>query len=446
MESPRPAHSPAYAWFVLALLTLLNVVNFVDRQLVASLQVPLKAEERLQLDDLKITLLAGYAFAVVYAVAGLFLGTIADRAHRPRLIAAGLLVWSAMTAASGLAQSFWQLAALRVFVAIGEATLTPAALAMLADLFVPRQRSLAAGLYYLGIPIGASLSLIVAGVLEPIPGVGWRGCYFILGAAGLVLVAVIALVKDPPRGGTDPAGAAAAPRTLAPPLRQQLADIFRVLARSPALVLTMVGAVLINIGVGAILLEPSWLVAERGFDKSRAVVFLGVNLLLGGSLGNFLGGWLGDLLHRRYPGGRLLALVGLQLVIAPFSILFRLVSPDSIWFSICGAIGSIFVTMMYGPVLATVQELTPLRIRATMIAFLIIWLNLLGASLGAVLAAKLIQYLGSYTWGILAIVQVSLLAVPLFWLAARRYETDRSRAQSSAAAPAPLQPQETAAA
>ncbi|HZN33452.1 MAG TPA: MFS transporter, partial [Pirellulaceae bacterium] len=116
-------YSPAYSWFVLALLTLLNVVNFVDRQLVASLQVPLKADTQLQLDDLKITLLAGYAFAVVYAVAGLFLGTVADRASRPRLIAAGLLVWSAMTAASGLAQSFWQLAALRVFVAIGEATL-----------------------------------------------------------------------------------------------------------------------------------------------------------------------------------------------------------------------------------------------------------------------------------------------------------------------------------
>ena len=79
--------SPRYAWFVLALLTLLNVVNFVDRQLVISLQVSLKADPYLKLDDLKITLLAGYAFAVVYAIAGLFLGTIADRASRPRLIA-----------------------------------------------------------------------------------------------------------------------------------------------------------------------------------------------------------------------------------------------------------------------------------------------------------------------------------------------------------------------
>ena len=86
----RPSVSPRYAWSVLAILTLLNVVNFVDRQLVVSLQVPLKADKSLQLDDLKITLLAGYAFAVVYSIAGLYRN--ADRWHRPRLIALGLLV------------------------------------------------------------------------------------------------------------------------------------------------------------------------------------------------------------------------------------------------------------------------------------------------------------------------------------------------------------------
>jgi MFS family permease len=426
-------HSPRYAWLVLALLTLLNVVNFVDRQLVVSLQVPLKADPHLQLDDLKITLLAGYAFAVVYSIAGLFLGTIADRASRPRLIAAGLLVWSAMTAVSGLAQSFWQLAAARVLVAIGEATLTPAAVAMLGDAFPPKQRSLAAGLYYLGIPLGAGLSLIVAGVLEPIPGVGWRGCYQILGVVGLLLVAVVALVKDLSRGGMDTASSAAPPSSVAPTLRGQLSDVVRALSRSPALVMTMIGAIAINIGVGATWLEPSWLVTERGFDKSQATVFLGVNLLLGGSLGNFLGGWLGDLFQRNFSGGRLLALTALQLAIAPFGIAFRLLAPDSIMFPASCLVGSVYITMMYGPVLATVQELTPVQLRATMIAFLIVWLNILGASLGAVIAAQLTRQLGSYTWGIFFTAQLGLVAVPLFLLAARRYETDRRRLQLYAA-------------
>jgi len=431
-------HSPRYAWFLLALLTLLNLVNFVDRQLVVSLQVPLKADPYLKLDDLKITLLAGYAFAVVYSIAGLYFGAVADRWNRPRLIAAGLLVWSAMTAASGLAQSFWQLAAARVFVAVGEATLTPAAVAMLGDAFPPKQRSLASGLYYLGIPLGAGLSLIVAGVLEPIAGIGWRGCYLILGMIGLVLVAVVALLKDPPRGGLEAAGnrapqPAAAPQSAMPPMIEQLGEIFRVLSRSPALVMTMLGAIAINVGVGTTWLDPSWLVKERGFDKSEATLFLGVNLLVGGSLGNILGGWLGDLFHRHFSGGRLLALVGLQLAIAPFGIAFRLLVPESILFSLSCLIGYIYVTMMYGPVFATVQELTPLRTRSTMIAFLIIWLNILGASLGAVIAAQLTKSLGSYTWGIFLTAQLGLVAVPLFWLAARRYETDRKRWQLDAA-------------
>ncbi len=425
--------SSRYAWSVLALLTLLNVINFVDRQLVVSLQVPLKADASLQLDDLKITLLAGYAFAVVYSIAGLLLGAIADRWHRPRLIALGLLVWSIMTAATGLAQNFWQMALARVFVAIGEATLTPAAVAMLADLFYPKQRSLASGLYYLGIPLGAGLSLIVASVVEPMPGMGWRGCYVLLGAAGVVLVAVIALVKDPPRGGMEHSASTLAPQAvITPSLRQQLRALYATLSQSPALMLTMAGAVIINIGVGTTWLDPSWMVIERQFDKSQAVMFLGVIFLFGGSLGNFLGGWLGDLFHRHFAGGRLMALVCVQLAIAPFGIAFRFVSPDSILFPISYFVGSIFVTMMYGPVFATVQELTPLRQRATMIAFLLIVLNVLGASLGAVIAAQLVKALGSYTWGIFLTAQISLLAIPLFLLAARRYQADQAHSFANA--------------
>jgi MFS family permease len=422
-----PTVSPRYAWFLLSLLTLLNIVNFVDRQLVVSLQVPLKAD--LQLDDVQITLLAGYAFAVVYSLAGLYLGTLADRWHRPRLIAAGLLVWSAMTAASGLAQSFWHLAAARVLVAVGEATLTPAAVAMLGDVFGPRQRSLASGLYYLGIPLGASLSLIVAGVFEPIPGVGWRGCYLGLGGVGLLLVGVIAWTRDPPRGGMESASSSqpAAPSPVVP-LRRQLGDLFATLWQSPALVATMVGAVAINVGVGTTFLDPSWLVAERGFTKSQAPLFLGTIFLFGGSLGNFLGGWLGDLFHRHFLSGRLLALVCVQLAVTPFGIVFRFANPESLWFPVGWFVSSIFVTMMYGPVLATVQELTPVRMRATMIAFLLICLNILGASLGALLAAQLTRYLGSYTWGIFLTSLISLIAIPTFLLAARRFPADQARA------------------
>jgi len=124
--------------------------------------------------------------------------------------------------------------------------------------------------------------------------------------------------------------------------------------------------------------------------------------------------------------------VCLQLLIAPFGIAFRFLAPNSAWFALCCVISSIYVTMMYGPVYATVQELTPLRIRATMIAFLIIWLNILGVSLGAVITAELSDYLGSYTWGILLTAQIGLFAVPLFVFAARGFERDSQRFMTSA--------------
>ena len=421
--------APPSAWQLLALLTSLNVINFVDRQLITSLQIPLRDDPLLHLTTLQNQLLAGYSFSIVYSVAGLYLGTLADRKHRPRLIALGLLIWSGATAASGLAQDFWQLAIARIFVAFGEATLTPAAVAMLADVFRPRERSLASGLYYLGVPIGAGLSLIIANLLWPIPWIGWRGCFFGLGLIGLAMVGVLMLVKDPPRGATDPA-----PHTNQlkqserPSFWFSLIETWRAIRQTPALALTMIGAVIINISVGATWLDSSWLNAERGFSKSGAPIFIGCMLLVGGSVGNILGGWLGDMFNRRRNGGRLLAIVISQLAIAPFAITNRFLPGDyTIGLGVCYCISSIMVTIMYGPVLATVQELSPIRLRATTIALLMIGLNIFGASLGSVIAAWLTGWLHSYTWGIFITAQAGLFSIPLFLLAYRRYETDLAR-------------------
>lgn len=429
MSTPSQDLAPPSAWQLLALLTSLNVINFVDRQLITSLQIPLRDDPLLHLTTLQNQLLAGYSFSIVYSVAGLYLGTLADRKHRPRLIALGLLIWSGATAASGLAQDFWQLAIARIFVAFGEATLTPAAVAMLADVFRPRERSLASGLYYLGVPIGAGLSLIIANLLWPIPWIGWRGCFFGLGLIGLAMVGVLMLVKDPRRGATDPAPHAM--EIMQSERRSfwfSLVETWRAIRQTPALALTMTGAVIINISVGATWLDSSWLNAERGFTKSGAPIFIGCMLLVGGSVGNILGGWLGDMFNRRRNGGRLLAIVVSQLAIAPFAITNRFLPGDYyIGLGVCYCIGSIMVTIMYGPVLATVQELSPIRLRATTVALLMIGLNIFGASLGSVMAAWLTGWLHSYTWGIFITAQAGLFSIPLFLLAYRRYETDLAR-------------------
>jgi MFS family permease len=411
-------------WVLLSFLTFLNVINFVDRQLITSLQIPLNQDPELRLSIVQNQLLAGYAFSIVYSCAGLVLGNLADRWNRPRLLAMGLLVWSAMTAASGLARTFEQLALARIFVAIGEATLTPTAVAMIGDVFRPRQRSLASGLYYLGIPLGAGLSLIVSNLLAQVPGIGWRGCFLSLGLVGLSLVVVLLFVKDPTRGAMEDFPVPSAHRSPGAPLP----EIFRAFITAPALGLTMLGAFLANISVGTTWLDPSWLYKERGFSRAGAPIFLGVALIFGGSAGNVLGGWLGDRLRRRWRGGRLLALIFIQLAIWPIAVTYRFVPGE--WrpaLAVCCAIGSILITFIYGPVLATIQELAPLRLRATIVAILMIGLNILGASLGALIAAEVEKRIHSYTWAIFLTAQAGLLAIPLFVVAFQRYETDLAR-------------------
>ncbi len=429
MSSSSQDSAPPSAWQLLALLTVLNVINFIDRQLITSLQIPLGEDPDLHLTVLQNQLLAGYSFSIVYSIAGLYLGTLADRTHRPRLIAMGLLIWSGATAASGLAQNFSQLAFARIFVAFGEATLTPAAIAMLADVFRPRQRSLASGLYYLGVPIGASFSFIIPNLLWQIPWIGWRGCFFGLGLIGLSMVGVLMFVKDPRRGATE-----LEPLTFQGQQTERrsffssLIETLEAIIRTPALWMTMLGAVIINIGVGATWLDTKWLYEERGFTKSGAPIFIGCMLLVGGSVGNILGGWMGDMFNKRRNGGRVLAIVVSQIAIAPFVIASRFLPGDYyLLIGVCYCIGSILITIMYGPVLATVQELSQVRLRATTVALLMIGLNIFGASLGSVLAAWLTGVLHSYTWGIFITAQAGLLSIPLFLLADRRYETDLAR-------------------
>ncbi|MBZ0102843.1 MAG: MFS transporter [Thermoanaerobaculia bacterium] len=180
---PRPAVPPAAdAWRLLAFLTLLNVLNFVDRILITAL-APLLIED-LGLTRAQIGLLAGFGFVFFYSFVGLLLGLAADRWRRIPLVAAGVALWSAMTALSGAARGFAGLALPRLFVGVGEATLTPAALSMLGDAFPPRRLAMASGVYYAGIPLGTAVGLIASGWLAP--RWGWRAPFWILGGLGLV--------------------------------------------------------------------------------------------------------------------------------------------------------------------------------------------------------------------------------------------------------------------
>ena len=142
---------------LLIFLTLLNVINFIDRQLLVSLSNWIKPE--LKLSNFEFGLLAGLVFMFFYAVMGLFMGVIADRVNRTRLIAFGLGLWSLLTMLSGAAKGFVSLALPRMFIGVGESTLTPASLSLLGDRFPARWQGLVVGIYGMGVSIGLGLSL-----------------------------------------------------------------------------------------------------------------------------------------------------------------------------------------------------------------------------------------------------------------------------------------------
>src|SRR5262245_23489978 len=283
---------------LLAALTLLNVLNFADRLLLSAFAPSIIRD--LSLSYAQFTFLTGFGFAVWYVLFGLVAGSLADRYHRPRIIAAGLAVWRALTAATGRAQNFLLAAFARMFIGVGEATLTPAALSMLSDRLPPHRHGIAAAVYYLGIPVGVGCAYIFSGVLGP--HYGWRGTFAVLGLLGLGAAVLVLLMRDPPRGG----GAVLGPESQRiGSLRDSAAGLWRVLRTNPVLGLTLAGAAAGIFVQGASALDIAWWVQERGYTESRAQQLTGLLFLFGGMSGALLGGIGADAAYRRNRGGRL---------------------------------------------------------------------------------------------------------------------------------------------
>jgi len=408
------------ASFYLGFLLLLNVFNFAHRQMPTSLGFQI--ETGLGISHAQLGLLIGFAFIVLYSVAGMLFGTVADRWSRPRLIALGLTLWAAATVVSGLSESFLQIALLRLLVGTGAAVLTPTALGMLADVYRPERRAFASGVYYGGIPLGAGLSLIVVALLEP--AVGWRACFYIAGAAGLLLVPFVLFLKDPPRGGAE-AAAAAAPQPPAPhrSTGEVLGEIVRVAKRSPALIASVIGSVIVLWPISALALGVTWLQVERGFTLLQAGLFSGVFFLVGGFLGNLVGGWASDICQRRWSGGRLWFLALAQLVIGPPALAWYVLPTDSVVFYVVWFVGSFAATGYFGPIFATVQDLVPARVRSTMVGVLLLMVNIFATGLAPWVAGA-IGDATNLTRGLVICSLVGFLSIPFFVFAARRYTTD----------------------
>lgn len=403
---------------LLAALTLLNVLNFADRFLLVSFAPSIIAD--LQLTKFQFTLLTGLVFSLSYVLFGLVAGSLADRHHRPRLIAAGLALWSGLTAATGMAMNFTHAAFARVFIGIGEAVLTPSSLSMLSDRLPPHRHGIAAAVYYLGIPIGVGSSFIFAGVMGPV--LGWRGTFMALGLAGIVASLLVLLLADPPRGGGQGLGPEG---QRIGSLRESAIGLAHALRTTPVLVLTLIGSASAIFVQGATVLDIVWWVQERGYTEARAQQLTGLLFLSGGIVGALVGGIVADAAYRRSRGGRLYFLAIAYILVIPVGLGYRLAPPDTFMFYLCAFIGAASFMIPYGATFSTVQEVVPVNLRGAAVALLVLFNTLIGHACGAALSGHLADSFTAsgmdqpLTWAVIIASLPGLIAIPAFWFAGR---------------------------
>ena len=408
----------------LLFLTLLNVMNFVDRQLLASFGNWIKPD--LQLSNTEFGILTGLAFLLFYSVGGLFMGALADKYNRTRLIAIGLAFWSILTALSGAARGFVSMLIPRMLIGVGESMMTPTAMSLLSDRFPARQLGFASGFYYMGVPVGVAASLFVVAYLEPL--LGWRGCFYLLGGIGVFLALIIVVfLKEPKRKQIVEAST----EETRVSFKEILFTLVNALKNSPALLMTIGGGVAFHFILGAATFEQLWFVEERGFDRSEIAEITGWIGIVGGVLGNLFGGIGGDKFLAKTGMGRPMFLFWIMLIFAPLNVYFRVVDPTSFWFFAGLFVGFFQLGCFYGPTFSTVQELVPPTIRGTVVGFYIVALNLIGVVVGVTAGGWIIDALqaqgsdSAYTDTLLGFTLISLSAIPLFFFAGLRYERDK---------------------
>ncbi len=398
------------------------MINFVDRQFISSFAPFLKSD--LGLSDTEIGLLTGIVFIFFYTVAGLFVGTLADRYNRTKIIGIGVILWSAFTAISGFAKNFFTLAAPRLFIGVGESTITPTTMSILSDRYEQKRLGFAAGFYYLGVPVGVGISLLIAGYLEPM--IGWRGCFYLLGVIGLLLGFLMLFVKDSPRKNISN-------KPESKTFFEIISLLYKALSTSKSLVLTIIAGTLYHIVLGAAQFEVIWAVADKGFNPNTFGQINGWIFVVFGVLGSLFGGIASDWTLKTYNLPRTWFLLILTLLLIPLAFT-RYLETDNIlfWVGICSSAFSL--GCFYGPIFAVIQELVPSSIKGTVVAFNLLCLNLLGIAIGSIVFGIMADYAVAkgyedpYTNLLVGFsLMFLILGPPLYYFAGKYYQSDKKK-------------------
>ena len=374
--------SDHYRWYVLWLLFVVYVVNFVDRQIMTILVEPIKAE--FGFSDSQMGILSGLAFALLYATLGIPIAGIADRKSRTTIIALSLFVWSLFTALCGFAQNFWHLMIARIGVGVGEAGCSPPAYSLISDYFAPGKRTTAISIYSMGIFGGVFAGFLLGGWIEQ--ALGWRYAFFAVGIPGVFLALVVRLtLREAPRGFSEPGRVVVdAPGILVTTSK---------LCKDPAFVHMAIAAALhafVGYGVGGF--TSSFLVRSHGIPLEVVATWMAFIVAGGGIVGTFLGGYLSERRMRRtgdqrhllwIPGISTLLNVPLQILALVIWTRFDLPLLGSTPVTLFILVPTWLIGSMYlGPTFALTQTLVSIRERAVAGAVLLFIINLIGLGAG----------------------------------------------------------------
>lgn len=429
MPTAQPTSDPgsAYRGYVLATLVVVYTFNFIDRQILGILAVPIKSD--LALTDAELGMLGGLAFALFYTFLGIPIARLADRTSRVAIISAAVALWSLATAACGAAHGFGQLFLARLSVGVGEAGGVAPAYALICDYFPSRQRARALAAYSFGIPIGSALGIVLGGFITH--WMSWRMAFLIVGAAGFWMAPLLKLsVREPGArqpGARQPGAPQPARAAAAVPLRGVLAAV----ARKPSFWgLSLGGGTCSMMGYGLFFWMPSFLVRSFALSLVQASLCYGALLLVGGVAGIWGGGVLADRLGGRRRSAYAVVPAIAFLCTVPFYAAGIL--SQALWLCLfLLAIPTALALAWLGPVLAAVQHLVPAAQRSTASALFLFVNNLLGLGLGSLLIGVLSDALHvrgagveSLRYAILAGLGFYLIAAAFFWLAARHLDDE----------------------
>ena len=411
--------SPGYRAYVMFILVVVYTFNFIDRQIVGILAVPIKAD--LGLTDTQLGLMGGLAFALFYTGLGIPVAILADRWKRTWIMTAALTIWSGMTAACGLATNFWQLFMARLGVGVGEAGGVAPAYSLISDYFPSHQRARALSVYSFGIPIGSALGILFGGYIAS--KIDWRFAFFAVGIAGILVAPIFKLtVAEPPRGQYDVKG----PDAPAP----TLVEIVQLLMQKPSFWLISLGASASSMmGYGLFFWLPSFLVRSFGLELLEASVFYAGILLIGGIAGTWAGGYMADRFGAGKRGNYVIIPAVAFLLTIPLYVM-AILSPNLTTTFFALLIPTGLGLAWLGPVLSAIQHVVPSTMRATASAIFLFINNLIGIGAGTVALGIISDNLearfgdDSLRYAILAGTGFYLIAATLFLASAKRLAND----------------------